>query len=109
MVIVVCPDGCHQHGIVDGVVVGKLRQQDQFDPVVLLVVANAWEVLLHCLVLLFGLTVRLWVERGRVAVIDTEVGANSVPKSTGKLCAMICVDIVRYSSFADHMVEDHLC
>jgi len=42
-------------------------------------------------------------------VIDTEVGANSVPKSTGKLFAVISRDIVRYTSFADPMFEKHSC
>jgi len=49
------------------------------------------------------------VEGGREPVIDTEVGANSVPKSTGESFAAIGGDIVRYASFADHMFEDHSC
>jgi hypothetical protein len=67
------------------------------------------KVLLQRLVLPLGLTVRLRVEGGREVVIDTKVGANSVPKSTGELFAAIGGDIVRYASFADHVFEEHSC
>jgi len=42
-------------------------------------------------------------------VIDTEVGANSVPKSTGEFFAAIGAENVRYASFADHVFEEHSC
>jgi hypothetical protein len=61
------------------------------------------------LVLPFGLTVHLRVEGGQEAVIDTEVGANSVPKSTGEFFAAMGGDIVQYASFADHVFEEHSC
>jgi len=61
------------------------------------------------LVLPLGLTIRLRVEGGREAVIDTVVGANSVPKSTDKHFAVVGGDILRYASFADHMFEQHSC
>jgi hypothetical protein len=109
MVIAVGPDGCHQCGMVDGVVVGKLRQRKQFDPVVLLVVAKGSYGLLYCLVLPLGLTVHLRVEGGREAVIETQVGANSVPKSAAELFAAIGGDIVQFSSFSDHVFEVHSC
>jgi hypothetical protein len=59
------------------------------------------------MVLPLGLTDHLWVEGGRDALIDTEVGANSVPKSTGEFIAAIGGDIDRYASFADHKLEEH--
>jgi hypothetical protein len=61
------------------------------------------------MVLPLGLTVRLRVEGSREAVIDTEVGANSVPKSTGEFFAAIGGDIVWYASFADDVFEEHSC
>jgi hypothetical protein len=77
------------------------------NPVVLLVVAKGSELLFQCLVLPGGLTVRLRVEFGREEVINTEVGANSVPKLVGRLFATIGGDIISYASFADHMFEEH--
>jgi len=41
-------------------------------------------------------------------VSETEVGANSVPKSAGELFAAIGGNIVLYASFADHLFEEHL-
>jgi hypothetical protein len=95
--------------MVDGVVVSERRQWKRFDPVVLLVIANGSEVLLHCLVLPLGLTVRLRVEGGHEAVIDIEVGPNSVPKSTGEFFAAIGGDIVWYAMFADSVFDEHSC
>jgi hypothetical protein len=54
-----------------------------------------------------SLTARLQLEGCRESVIDSEVGASSVPKSTGKLFPMICGDIFWYASFADHLFEEH--
>jgi hypothetical protein len=42
-------------------------------------------------------------------VIDTDVGANSVPKSTGEFFAAFGGNIVGYASFADHVFEEHSC
>jgi len=39
-------------------------------------------------------------------VIDTEVGANPIPKWTGKLCAVTGGDTVQYASFADHRLKN---
>ena len=55
------------------------------------------------------LPIHLRVAGSPEAVFDTEVRASSVPKSTGKLGAMISGDIVRYASFADHLFEDYFC
>jgi len=40
-------------------------------------------------------------------VIDTEVGANSVPELTAEFLAAIGGVIYRYASFADHVFEEH--
>jgi hypothetical protein len=61
------------------------------------------------LVLPLSLTVRLWVECGPQAVIDTEVGAKSVPKYTGKLFAASDGDIYLYALLVDHMFKEHSC
>jgi hypothetical protein len=61
------------------------------------------------LVQLLGLTVCLRVGGGREVVIDTEVGGNSVPKSAGKLFAVIGGDNVLYDLFADHVFAEHSC
>jgi len=95
--------------MVDGVVVGKLRQQLQVDPVVLLLVAKGSEVPLHHLVLMLGLTVCQRVECGREAVIDTGEGATSVRKSPGKLFVVIGGDSVRYGMVADGVFNAHSC
>jgi len=101
VVIVVCPEGCHQHGMVDGVIVCTFCQRWQFNPVVLHVVAKGSEVIMHRLILPLSVTVCLQEEGGRKSVIDTEVGTYSVLKSTGKLPAAIGGDIVWYTTFAD--------
>ena len=50
-----------------GVVVGKLRERQEFGPVVLLIVAVNSEVLLESLVSTFSLSVSFWVvTRGEV-------------------------------------------
>jgi len=49
------------------------------------------------LILLLGLTVPLRVEGSHVAEIDTDLGAYTVPKLTGKLFAAIGGDIVWYT------------
>jgi hypothetical protein len=93
--------------MVAGVVVSKLRQWEQFDLVARLVVANGSDVLLYCLVLPFSLTVRLPVEGGQEAVIDTQVGANSVPKPTGEFYAAMGGVIAWYDSYPDHVFEEY--
>jgi len=55
---------------------------------VLLVVAKGYEVLLHRLVRPLGFAVWLRVEDGPETEIETDVGANRVPKWTGKLFAV---------------------
>jgi len=109
MVVVVHPDGSHQRGMVDVVVVGKFCQQYQFDPAVLLVVATSSAVPLDCFVLPLSVTVHLRAACCVETVIDMEVGANYVLKSTGKLFAGIGGDIGGYTTFADHVFEKPLC
>jgi hypothetical protein len=79
------------------------------DPVVLFVVAKVSAALLHRVVLPFGLTFCVRVDGNREAVIDTEVGANSVPKSAGKLFPAIFGNIVQYPLFADYLFEEDSC
>jgi hypothetical protein len=40
-------------------------------------------------------------------MIDTEVEANSVPNSSGKLFATIGDDITWYTTFANYVFEQH--
>jgi len=61
------------------------------------------------MVLLLGLTVCLRVQSGRESVMETEVGTNDVPKSTGKLFAAIGGDIGWYMALVDHVLKQHLC
>jgi hypothetical protein len=65
--------------------------------------------MLHHVVLPLGLTDNVPAEGGRGAVIDTVVGPNSVSQSTGKLFPTMGAAIVRYTSFADNVFEEHLC
>jgi len=67
------------------------------------------EGLLHSVGLPLGLTIHLRVDDGQQGVIDTAVGAKSVPKLIGKFFAMIGGDIVPYASFTDHMLEENWC
>jgi hypothetical protein len=45
--------------------VGEIRQWQELNPVILLVVAEGAEILFHGLILALGLAVGLWVEGGR--------------------------------------------
>jgi hypothetical protein len=56
-----------------------------------------------------GLTICLQVDASRKAVMDAVVAANSVPKSTGKLFALIGGDTAWDTLFADHLFEKHPC
>lgn len=60
----------------------------------MLIVAKGLEVLLNHKVLPLALAIRLRVEGGRAAVIDTDVGAHSVPKWALKHFAAIVGDNV---------------
>jgi hypothetical protein len=61
------------------------------------------------LVLPLALTVRVCVDGVCEAVVDTEVGGNSVPNSTTKLFATSRGNINQYTQFADHMFEKASC
>jgi hypothetical protein len=54
-------------------------------------------------------TVHLQVEGGQESVNETAVGPNGGPESTGKQFATIGGDIVRNSSYSDHVLEKHSC
>jgi hypothetical protein len=73
------PERCHPSRSMHCVVVREFCQREEFDPVVLLVVAEGSEVLFHGLVLLLGLAVGLRVEGGLESVVDAHVGADSSP------------------------------
>lgn len=62
MVGVVCPERFHPHGMVDGVVLHPVCQQNHLDQVALLVVAKGPECLLLQLYLPLSVTVHLQVE-----------------------------------------------
>ena len=81
----------------------------EFDPVVLLIVAEGSEVLFHGLVLLLGLAVGLQVEAGGESVVNAHVGADSRPESAGELRSADGNDIVFCAMLADHMLEKHKC
>jgi hypothetical protein len=46
---------------------------------------------------------------GRNAVIDADVGANSISESAGKLCAEVGDDIIWYAMLANNVFKNHFC
>ena len=57
MVTLVSKEGWNASSSTQSIVVGKLHEQKEFGPVVLLIIAEDAEVLLECLISVFGLTI----------------------------------------------------
>ena len=55
-----------------GIVVGKLYHEKNLCPIILLKVNERSKISFHYIILPFGLTVYLWVEGGREALLDTK-------------------------------------
>jgi len=62
----------HFGGFLDGVVVGKLREWQQFEPIVLIVVAEDAEIRFESLIHAFCLTVHLRMKSGGFPRVDFE-------------------------------------
>jgi len=90
-------------------VVRKFCQRKEFDPGVLLLVAEGSEVSFLGLVLALGLAVSLRVEGGRELVVEAHVGADSSPNMACELRSADGDDIVLYAMLADHILEKHTC
>ena len=86
-----------------GVVVGKLRERQEFGPVVLLIVAVNSEVLLESLVSTFRLSVGFWVVSGGEVQVHAESLAQSAEESRDELQATIGGDMRRSSMLGEDM------
>ena len=89
-----------------GVVVGKLRERQEFGPVVLLIVAVNSEVLLESLVSTFRLSVGFWVVSGGEVQVHTESLAQSAEESRDELRATIGGDMRRSSMLGEDMEDE---
>ena len=89
-----------------GVVVGKLRERQEFGPVVLLIVAVNSEVLLESLVSTFRLSVGFWVVSGGEVQVHAESLAQSAEETRDELRATIGGDMRRSSMLGENMEDE---
>jgi len=69
---IISKEGRHFCGFLDGVVVGKFSKWQQFEPVILIVVAEDAEIRFKGLIHAFCLTVRLGMKGGGFRRVDFE-------------------------------------
>jgi hypothetical protein len=79
-----------------------------FTPVIRLIVAIHSHIMVPDWVLRLGLIFPLPGEKYSAVLIDSEIEAHSIPKSTGELCAIIGGDTIISTSCSDHLFVIHL-
>ena len=95
MVVVICPEWSHPRRCVYLVILSEFGRRQEYDQIVLLVVAETPEELLHRQVLTLRLNVCLWMEGCREPMVSTQVLTYPAPESACKLGAAICDYVVR--------------
>jgi len=108
MVVVNCPERSHPCRRVYCIIVSEFGLLQEFDTIVLLVVVESPEILLHRLILTLCLPVCPWMKGLREPMVSTQVWTYPCPESSCKLGAAISEYVIRNATLANHLFKEEL-
>jgi len=88
------------------VIVSEFGKRYEFNPIVLLIVEESPEILLHPLVLLLCLSVDVWMEGCREPMVSTQLRTYPGPESACKLGAAISNYVTRNATLGDDVFQE---